>query len=349
MAESRGIDIKRSADGALILECHATDKGDPSSELVSGSMTLRLYREVPTTGALQNYDFADDTFKDATPTTATVAPTHRTVGTGGAVNTGIWTYRLATLTGFTSGEQYIAKFEHASMAPQCRKFQYGGVEGDTALESSVQAIGPGTGPNIVHLTVRDGDSGELVPGASIRVYTDEEGTDLAAYAVANASAVATVRLENETTYYGLPKAPGYTATMQEFTVDESPEGIAIVMTAIAAPDAPDNPDALIVYVDILGLDAESLGVGEGAFEVTTFTAPDLIDANSIVPPTLPSGTTDANGRAQLTLIRTSQVTVKVSAGKQSWQYTGTVPSAGALEAGSVGLATLIADHGWKRT
>lgn len=131
MAESRGIDIKLASDTSLVFTAGPKDSSD-GSKITSGTMSLRLFHIVPATGALEQYDFDDNTFKAAALTTATASMTHRATDNS-TYNTGMWTYRLATLTGFTSGDQYLAQISHTSAVDQERQFQYGGVEGEAAV------------------------------------------------------------------------------------------------------------------------------------------------------------------------------------------------------------------------
>jgi len=111
-----------------------------NAKITAGSATMRLWHIVPTTGAIESYDFNDDTFKTTALTTPTLALTHRTTDNS-TYNTGTWTVRHATLTAFTIGDKYIAEISHASLPHSLQmEFQYGGAEGDTALEATVQAI-----------------------------------------------------------------------------------------------------------------------------------------------------------------------------------------------------------------
>jgi hypothetical protein len=98
--------------------------------VTSGTTNLYLY-EVQSDGTLKSYDWNDNTFKTTSLTTETQALTHRT-GNNSTTNTGIWTYALSTLTGFTVGAVYLARVNNTSASPtdQYREFQYGSAEGD---------------------------------------------------------------------------------------------------------------------------------------------------------------------------------------------------------------------------
>lgn len=120
----RGIDIKQSAGGQLVFEVGLDDS---TGALVSSGTTLLYLYELQSDGTLKSYDFNDNTFKTGSLTTETASMTHRT-GNNSTRNTGIWTYSLGTLSGFTVGAVYIAMVTNSGAAPQTlrRKFQYGG-------------------------------------------------------------------------------------------------------------------------------------------------------------------------------------------------------------------------------
>ena len=76
MAESRGMNIVRSDDGSILFRVVLFDASDV--KVTTGSTDLRVWRIQPTTGALETFDFSDDTFKVGPIVTATLAMTHRT-------------------------------------------------------------------------------------------------------------------------------------------------------------------------------------------------------------------------------------------------------------------------------
>lgn len=121
-----GIDFLQTGE-RLIFDALFADSSD--AVLTSGA-TLRLY-ELQSDGTLKTFEFAAGanqyTFQAGAITTATDSMTHRQ-GSNNTVNTGIHTYVLQTLTGFTAGNTYYAVAEHASGSPKrhVRKFQYGG-------------------------------------------------------------------------------------------------------------------------------------------------------------------------------------------------------------------------------
>ncbi len=123
-----GIDIRSSAT-RIVFRVALVDVLEQI--VTSGTVKLYLY-ELQDDGTLKSYDFNDNTFKTTTLTTETVNMTHRT-GNNGATNTGIWTYALTTVTGFTAGAIYIAQVECDGVSPyrQTREFQFsGGVPAD---------------------------------------------------------------------------------------------------------------------------------------------------------------------------------------------------------------------------
>ncbi|KPL13114.1 hypothetical protein AMJ85_00205 [candidate division BRC1 bacterium SM23_51] len=113
--------------------------------VTSGTTTLRLYKLL-NNGALSSYDFNDHTFKGSTLTTET-APggmTHQR-GNNNTTDTGIWTYHLSTVTGFSDGDIIFALVNNSGATPawQVHQFQYGGSEGDGARLDFTQSI-PGS-------------------------------------------------------------------------------------------------------------------------------------------------------------------------------------------------------------
>lgn len=129
---SRGIDVRQST-GQIVFR--ASLKDSTGAKLTAGTPTLAIYALV-SDGTLLSYDFADNTFKATALSTPTVNMVHRT-GNNGTVNTGIWSYALSTLTGFTVGGVYIAQVTLATASPpdQEREFQFGGDQGDQVAQT----------------------------------------------------------------------------------------------------------------------------------------------------------------------------------------------------------------------
>jgi hypothetical protein len=151
----RGIDIRQSGDRLIF---RASIKDSSGAKVTSGSATLRLF-EIQGDGTLKSYDFSDNTFKATALTTATASLTHRQ-GNNATYDTGLWTYALTTVSGFTRGNVYIAQVIHASATPaeQEREFQYGEGEGDFAVTTAgeVTTANPASGGSNTYV-IEDSD------------------------------------------------------------------------------------------------------------------------------------------------------------------------------------------------
>lgn len=133
----KGIDIRSGT--ALIFR--ASIKDSAGMVLATGTTTLMIL-ESQSDGTYKTYDFSDNTFKAGTCTTPTVNMTHRTANNG-AVNTGLWTYALGTLTGFTAGNVYKTLVYNSGASPlqQEREFQFGGGQEDISTLATASAMG----------------------------------------------------------------------------------------------------------------------------------------------------------------------------------------------------------------
>lgn len=134
MAESQGISIVKSDDTSVMAKAILFDAAD--ARITTGTATVRLYHILPTTGALEIYDFNDNDFNDnATATvTDTANMTQQAVTIAGptTLDTGIWTYRFTQLVDLTLGDKYVFEVNHADLPrPISIEWQYGGHEGDT--------------------------------------------------------------------------------------------------------------------------------------------------------------------------------------------------------------------------
>ena len=93
---------------------------------------------------IHTYDWTNNVFTAGTPTADSATMVHRTYTnqSAGSNNSGIWTYALSTLTGFTSGMILIAKVTDtagtttAVPVSQEREFQFGGDQGDQTAQSN---------------------------------------------------------------------------------------------------------------------------------------------------------------------------------------------------------------------
>ena len=133
----KGIDVRQTGN-YLVFRAFLTASG---AVLTTGTTTVELY-ELQSDGTLSSYDFSSNTFKTTALTTATASMTQRT-GNNATTNTGVWTYALSTLTGFTNGAIYLALVRNSSADTpvQAREFQYGSEQGDLV----VVPTGTGTG------------------------------------------------------------------------------------------------------------------------------------------------------------------------------------------------------------
>lgn len=129
---TQGIDIRQTSNQIIFRSLLQDSNG---ALVTSGTTTLKLY-ELQDDGTLYSYDFSDNTFKSTALTTETAAMTHRQ-GNNLTTNTGLWTYVLSTLTGFTVGNIYFAMVNNTGAFPtdQVREFQFGSFEGDMSVTS----------------------------------------------------------------------------------------------------------------------------------------------------------------------------------------------------------------------
>jgi hypothetical protein len=129
----KGIDVRQTGT-ALVFRASLKDAN--GAKVTAGTTTVYLY-ELQSDGTLKSYDFASNTFKTTALTTETAAASHQT-GNNGTTNTGVWTYALSTLTGFTVGAMYLATFSNSSASPpqQEREFQFGSHQGDLVTTSN---------------------------------------------------------------------------------------------------------------------------------------------------------------------------------------------------------------------
>ena len=132
---SKGIDVRATTSELLIREFLQDSAG---AIVTAGTTSLYMYEVQMSDGTLKSYDFNDNTFKSTALTTETVSMTHRT-GNNGGTNTGVWTYRLATLTGFTATNIYLIRIKNTGASPtdRVREIQWGGAEGDLTVTTAL--------------------------------------------------------------------------------------------------------------------------------------------------------------------------------------------------------------------
>lgn len=133
MAESRGMTIIKASDGSILFRAVLFDAAN--AKITAGTTSLRIWHFVPGTGAFTTFDFNDNTFKAGAITTPTASMTHQQAENS-TYNTGVWSFRQATLTGFPTliGDKFVAEVSHASLPrPIMIEFQYGDLEGDASV------------------------------------------------------------------------------------------------------------------------------------------------------------------------------------------------------------------------
>ena len=249
---TRGIDIRESS-GQIVFR--ASLKSSAGAKVATGTTEIRLY-EVQDNGALKTYDFSDDTFKTTACTDDEQEMTHRAANNG-SVDTGLWTYVLSTLTGFTVGGVYVVQVTNSGASPESqeREFQFGGVEGNqseltqqqakAAVAAAISESGlTGTsGPVSVTITVTDGTT--PLPNVEVAVY--DAGVLSGTGATDVDGEVKNLGLANGTYDVVLYHA-GYTSTSQQLTVpdDGDPEYALTAATVTGSTD----PVWCHVYADV---------------------------------------------------------------------------------------------------
>ena len=135
-----GINTRESVDLILVRERLLDAAGDA---VTTGDTYLYLY-ELQSDGTLLSYDWDDDTFKAGALTTETVAMVHQQ-GNNSTTDTGVWTYPVAVVTGFTPGSIYLQVVENAAASPvqTAREWQYGGKSRLGPQSKSTQVVATG--------------------------------------------------------------------------------------------------------------------------------------------------------------------------------------------------------------
>jgi hypothetical protein len=129
----KGISVKQTGSELVFDALLQTSGG---ALVTTGTATVKLY-ELQSDGTIKTYDFSNNTFGTGTVTTLTANMSY-VKANNSAVDTGLYTYSLGTVTGFTVGGQYYAHVNHSSASPtdQLRRFQYGSAEGDLVTWSA---------------------------------------------------------------------------------------------------------------------------------------------------------------------------------------------------------------------
>ena len=133
----KGIDIRQTANRLVF---RALVQDSTGAIITSGTTTLMLC-ELQSDGTVKTYDFNDNTFKATACTTPTVNMTHQTANNAGT-NTGVWTYALTTLTGFTAGAIYFSVISNSTATPveQVREWQFGSDQGDIVMHGNYPEV-----------------------------------------------------------------------------------------------------------------------------------------------------------------------------------------------------------------
>lgn len=135
--ENRGILVKKADDGSMRFVCPLVDySSDPPVRVSTGTANLYLFHQRPGSTQWHILNWATLTFEN--PTDATTADyyralTHRTVGTGTPLATGLWELRVTDAGYFTAleiGHQYYWLVVHNTMGPFYGYFQYDGMPRD---------------------------------------------------------------------------------------------------------------------------------------------------------------------------------------------------------------------------
>ncbi len=135
MAESRGQLIIKSDDTSLLIRAVLFDAAD--AKITSSTVSLRIWHIIPTSGALETYDFNDNTFKTGAVTTPTDTAliVHRQAENS-TYDTGVWSGRFTDLASLVLGDKYLFELSHTNLPrPITVEYQYGGHEGDTVEDT----------------------------------------------------------------------------------------------------------------------------------------------------------------------------------------------------------------------
>ena len=138
---AKGIDvIQTTVGGATEIVFRASLKTSAGLEVTEASnINLRIFA-VGDSSPWTQFDFATWAFSTSAPSIAYIPMT--LVSAPDSSNTGLYFYKLTTLTGFTNGGTYVAKVTDANVSPaampvsQEREFQFGSAQGDLVVTSA---------------------------------------------------------------------------------------------------------------------------------------------------------------------------------------------------------------------
>jgi hypothetical protein len=136
----KGIDILQTDFEIVLRACLLNSNG---SAVTTGTTQLYLF-EVQDDGGLKHYDWYKNQFTSGTVTGTFVQAKQQS-------GTGIWSYNLMNIGGFTNGAIYLAEFFNANATPswQVQEFQFGNQPGDDGFFSEF-TIGVGSTTTIIN-------------------------------------------------------------------------------------------------------------------------------------------------------------------------------------------------------
>ncbi|HEV3006160.1 MAG TPA: hypothetical protein VGX78_16950 [Pirellulales bacterium] len=133
----QGIDVRQTAN-QLVFRTFWTKSAGAALETLA-TVTISIF-ELQSDGTLKTFEFAAGgnqfTFQSGAVTTAAANMTLQK-GNNNTLDTGIRTYSLAILTGFTKGAIYLVQCNDpsADVQWQTREFQFGSAQGDLTLDN----------------------------------------------------------------------------------------------------------------------------------------------------------------------------------------------------------------------
>ena len=161
---TQGIDVRQTS-GQIVFRVLLVDNA--GAIVTTGTTNLKLYK-LQDDGTLHSYDWDDNTFKATALTTENQTMTHRQ-GNNSTTDTGLWTYALTTVSGFTVGNVYIAYASNSNATPaqQAREFQFGNAQGDLTVTASH-----------LNVNVEAVDTDTDVPTRQVAAYTTSNGVNV---------------------------------------------------------------------------------------------------------------------------------------------------------------------------
>jgi hypothetical protein len=309
---TRGIDVRQTASRVIF---RASLKDASGAKVTSGTTELRLYR-LEDDGTLDVLDWVAKDFVSSGASDDETTMTHQL--SNGADNTGLWTYVLSDaeiLANMDEGQVYIVQVTNSGATPESqeREFQFGGVEGDNALQVDwadggrldlildavledtgttlpAQIAGAGTGARTVTVMVDDGS--DPLESAMVR-FTKGAATYTQA---TDASGNATFNLDDGTWTVAISLF-GYTYSGTTLVVDDD-KTPTYSMTAISITPPSDVSLCTVQFQVRLANTPVQGAVCTARLGGDNQAADGVLLSNAAQ-----SATTDANGIAELQLVR----------------------------------------------